>query len=150
MSADEAQAAGRVQVRVAQPAPHEWLLTYTMDSDWLSQAAFPVRLDPAVVTYNARCEGETGLALGAATLNHDGSGVWLGGSELALTNQWQRYTRTFTMPADLPASPTITISLCAVNGAGKLWVDGAQLEEGVTASSLNLLENADFTHGAER
>lgn len=55
MSADEAQEAGRVQVRIAQSSPHDWLLTYTMDSDWLSQATFPVRLDPAVVTYNIRC-----------------------------------------------------------------------------------------------
>ena len=37
--------------------------------------------------------------------------------------------------------------LCAVGGTGTLWLDGAQMEESVTASRLNLLDNADFTNG---
>ena len=42
-------------VQVAQESEDSWLLTYTISESWLAQAVFPVRLDPAVMTYNARC-----------------------------------------------------------------------------------------------
>ncbi len=33
----------------------QFAITYTLPEEWLEKAAFPVILDPAVVTYNARC-----------------------------------------------------------------------------------------------
>ena len=55
ISAEEEQEFGPVAVQVAQESEDSWLLTYTISVSWLAQAVFPVRLDPAVMTYNARC-----------------------------------------------------------------------------------------------
>ena len=55
ISAEEEQEYGPVAVQVAQESEDSWLLTYTISESWLAQAVFPVRLDPAVMTYNARC-----------------------------------------------------------------------------------------------
>ena len=55
ISAKEEQEYGPVAVQVAQESEDSWLLTYTISESWLAQAVFPVRLDPAVMTYNARC-----------------------------------------------------------------------------------------------
>ena len=65
------------------------------------------------------------------------------GREETSADEWKRISQTFTLPEDA-ASDLVTVRLNAVGDAGDVWYDAAQLEEGVTAGRLNLIQNSDF------
>ena len=61
------------------------------------------------------------------------------------TNDWQRYSLTFTLPADS------TTTNCGVNcklsfTTGTAWFDCLQLEEGSVVNRYNIIDNADFDY----
>ncbi len=55
MDSSEAGEQQEVKHTVEHKSEAEFAITYTLPEEWLEKAAFPVILDPAVVTYNARC-----------------------------------------------------------------------------------------------
>ena len=63
---------------------------------------------------------------------------------LQSTADWDRLSVTFEVPAN-STSNTATVRLMAVEGAGVVYYDCAQLEEGAVANPYNMLENGDFT-----
>ena len=65
------------------------------------------------------------------------------GREEISDSEWKRISLTFTLPSDA-SSETVTVHLNAVGSAGKVWYDAVQLEEGVTAGRMNLIQNSDF------
>ncbi len=60
------------------------------------------------------------------------------------TDGWDRLSVTLTVPAN-STSDAVTVRLMAVTGAGVVYFDCAQLEEGAVANPYNMLENGDFT-----
>lgn len=68
------------------------------------------------------------------------------GREETSIDGWNRISLTFTLPANA-ASTIVTVRLNAAGSSGQVWFDGVQLEEGVTASRLNLIQNSDFRNG---
>ena len=65
------------------------------------------------------------------------------GQEETSEGEWKRISLTFTLPSNA-SSASVTVRLHAAGSAGTVWFDGAQLEEGVTAGRLNLIQNSDF------
>ena len=68
------------------------------------------------------------------------------GQQETSEGEWKRISLTFTLPSDASSasSASVTVRLHAEGSAGTVWFDGAQLEEGVTAGRLNLIQNSDF------
>ncbi|MCD2347840.1 DNRLRE domain-containing protein, partial [Clostridium guangxiense] len=63
------------------------------------------------------------------------------------TADWERYSVTFTLPAD-SASTTVSVRAGVVLEKGTAYFDALQLEEGTLESRYNLLENSDFDYGS--
>ena len=61
------------------------------------------------------------------------------GQEETSEGEWKRISLTFTLPSNA-SSASVTVRLHAAGSAGTVWFDGAQLEEGVTAGRLNLIQ----------
>lgn len=73
--------------------------------------------------------------------------VWIDGPiEEESPDDFQRRSIVFSVPASGYAG-TGRVYLEGVNGIGTLWLEGIQLEEGVTPGRLNLLSNPDFQSG---
>ena len=62
---------------------------------------------------------------------------------LKCTDQWSRISASFTLPTSA-ASETVKVRLMAAGGAGKVWVDAVQLEDGLTPNRYNMLTNGNF------
>lgn len=61
----------------------------------------------------------------------------------ACTDRWNRTHVSFTLPDDEIAQ-NVTVRIMATGGAGKVWADAAQVEDGLVPNRYNLLENANF------
>ncbi len=61
----------------------------------------------------------------------------------ASTDRWNRNHISFTLPSDA-ASATVTVRIMAAGGAGTVWADAAQMEDGMVPNRYNLLENGNF------
>ena len=59
------------------------------------------------------------------------------------TDRWNRIHVSFTLPDDETAQ-NVTVRIMATGGAGKVWADAAQVEDGLVPNRYNLLENANF------
>ena len=77
--------------------------------------------------------------------NHyaNGTSSLIGSSIESTPGTWQRINWTFT--AD--ASATMFQAFVVVFGTGHCWVDAVQLEEGIVANRLNLVDNGAFDGG---
>lgn len=72
-----------------------------------------------------------------------GTGIAARTTCLKGTNGWDRYSTTFTIPAD--SSTTTAYAFALVwNSTGTAWFDCLQLEEGPIANRYNIVNNADF------
>lgn len=58
-------------------------------------------------------------------------------------DRWNRTHVSFTLPDDETAQ-NVTVYILATDGAGKVWADAAQVEDGLVPNRYNLLENANF------
>lgn len=70
----------------------------------------------------------------------DGSAI---SPAFACTDRWNRTHVSFTLPDDETAQ-NVTVRIIATGGAGKVWADAAQVEDGLVPNRYNLLENANF------
>ncbi|MEQ8153732.1 MAG: DNRLRE domain-containing protein, partial [Clostridiaceae bacterium] len=79
----------------------------------------------------------------------DSSGNWqtVDGNYVTGTNDWERYSVTFTLPSD--ASSTTVFARAGISeDKGTAYFDALQLEEGNIENRYNLLENSDFDYGS--
>ena len=89
-----------------------------------------------------RTDGGAKARLSAGMTGSSGA-VTAYGQEETSEGEWKRVSLTFTLPSNA-SSASVTVRLHAAGSAGTVWFDGAQLEEGVTAGRLNLIQNSDF------
>ena len=61
----------------------------------------------------------------------------------ASEDRWNRQHVSFTLPANA-ASSSVTVRIMAAGGAGTVWADAAQLEDGMIPNRYNLLQNGNF------
>ena len=86
-----------------------------------------------------------GALIQATYYDSQGGSIGARTTLLSGTNNWARYSTTFTVPAD--SSTTTVYIFCLVwNSTGKAWFDGLQLEEGCIANRYNIIDNADFDY----
>lgn len=88
--------------------------------------------------------GPFGAYIRALYYNASGSETWIDSPVLVGTNDWERYSVTFTVPADA-STANAQIYLLLKGSTGTVWFDAVQLEEGSVANRYNLVENADFS-----
>lgn len=89
--------------------------------------------------------GSFGAYIRALYYNASGAETWEDSPVLVGTNDWGRYSVTFTVPVDA-ASTNGQIYLLLKGSTGTVWFDAVQLEEGNVVNRYNLVENADFTN----
>ena len=89
-----------------------------------------------------RTDGGAKARLSAGMTGSSGA-VTAYGQEETSEGEWKRVSLTFTLRSNA-SSASVTVRLHAAGSAGTVWFDGAQLEEGVTAGRLNLIQNSDF------
>ena len=82
--------------------------------------------------------------LKATYMNASGNEVSVTSQALQSTDEWDRLSVTFEVPAN-STSNSVTVRLMAVDDTGAVYFDCVQLEEGAVANPYNLLENGDFT-----
>ena len=58
------------------------------------------------------------------------------------TNDWQRISLTFTVPA---GTTSFWVQMGLLGSNGTCWFDCMQLEQGTTMNAYNMLENSDFS-----
>ena len=73
------------------------------------------------------------------------AGAWVEEQSVAVTGtqDWQRLSLTFTVPAN-SASTEVQIGLVLGEATGTVWYDCIQLEKGPAPTSYNLVENPSF------
>ena len=62
-----------------------------------------------------------------------------------ITNDWERYSFTFTMPSDATGIRSVAFALR--NAKGTVYFDNVQLEEGELTNPYNLVDNGGFHRG---
>lgn len=86
--------------------------------------------------------GSSGAFL-RALYNTSSGQAYLDSPILTGTNDWSRYSATFSLPSDA-SSANVSI-LLMLTSTGTAWFDALQLEDGSVINRYNLVENADFT-----
>ena len=75
--------------------------------------------------------------------NSAGEAQYAESPAFASTSRWNRTHVSFSLPEDA-ASNVVTVRIMAAGGIGTVWVDAAQLEDGLVPNRYNLLENGTF------
>ena len=99
-------------------------------------------------TYTFSCQyitsGSAKVQLRAEYKNSSGTTQYAESLTEASTDRWNRAYVSFTVPSN-SSSTSVTVRIMAAGGAGTVWADAAQLEDGPVPNRYNLLENGSFT-----
>ena len=94
-----------------------------------------------------KTSGDVACYASAAFSDALGQTLTLSGSHQKCTDEWDRVSVSFSIPADAGDASgmvSVDLSFSVTEGVGNVWLDCVQLEQGDITGSYNLLCNGDF------
>lgn len=100
-----------------------------------------------VKTKNVNSTNDQGACLSVLYQNTSGNWVELSSVKISGSNDWQRISKTFTLPRT--ATGEIIVRLVLFEATGIAWFDAVQLELGSTCNPYNLADNNSFEYSVD-